>query len=140
MRQGVTVFNNLLSIPLNSYHFEGSLPQYDVLCKERLVRPEDPANASAQLSLQVAAQVNIARNSFFRYYYVYFDFCTCVLKLKRTMAMKTKCLSLLDGKLFQYEVSTCPCCRTLQCWQHSVQFMARANKHTKAARVLRRLR
>ncbi|CAN0076746.1 unnamed protein product [Scytosiphon promiscuus] len=35
-----------------SYHFEGSLPQYDVVCKERLVHPEDPANASAQLSLQ----------------------------------------------------------------------------------------
>eukprot|EP00752_Nemacystus_decipiens_P002219 g2107.t3 len=38
------------------YHFEGSLPQYDVVCKERLVHPEDPANASAQLSLQVATQ------------------------------------------------------------------------------------
>eukprot|EP00903_Cladosiphon_okamuranus_P015252 g14094.t3 len=39
-----------------SYHFEGLLPQYDVVCKERLVHPEDPANASAQLSLQVATQ------------------------------------------------------------------------------------
>ncbi|CAM9180110.1 unnamed protein product, partial [Hapterophycus canaliculatus] len=39
-----------------AYHFEGSLPQYDVVCKERLVHPEDPANASAQLSLQVATQ------------------------------------------------------------------------------------
>lgn len=42
----------------NRYHFEGSLPQYDVVCKERLVRPEDPANSSAQLALQVAAQVS----------------------------------------------------------------------------------
>ncbi|CAM9093241.1 unnamed protein product, partial [Laminaria digitata] len=39
-----------------NYHFEGSLPQYDVVCKERLVRPEDPANPSSQLALQVAAQ------------------------------------------------------------------------------------
>ncbi|CAM9201758.1 unnamed protein product [Ectocarpus fasciculatus] len=38
------------------YHFEGALPQYDVVCKERLVHPEDPANASAELSLQVATQ------------------------------------------------------------------------------------
>lgn len=47
------------------YHFEGSLPQYDVVCKERLVRPEDPANASAQLALQVAAQVTVPRKMTF---------------------------------------------------------------------------
>lgn len=48
-------FNRLLAC--TRYHFEGSLPQYDVVCKERLIRPEDPANSSAQLALQVAAQV-----------------------------------------------------------------------------------
>lgn len=54
-------------IPSDRYHFEGSLPQYDVVCKERLVRPEDPANASAQLALQVAAQVTVPRRTMFEY-------------------------------------------------------------------------
>lgn len=43
--------------PTNRYHFDGPLPEYDVVCKERLVRPEDPANPSTQLALQIAAQV-----------------------------------------------------------------------------------
>lgn len=49
----------------SSYHFEGSLPQYDVVCKERLVRPEDPANPCSQLSLQVAAEVSPTRKNAF---------------------------------------------------------------------------
>lgn len=53
------------AIPSYRYHFEGSLPQYDVVCKERLVRPEDPANASAQIALQVAAQVIAPRRTIF---------------------------------------------------------------------------
>lgn len=42
-------------VRLHRYHFDGVLPDYDVVCKERLVRPEDPANPSAQLGIQVAS-------------------------------------------------------------------------------------
>lgn len=53
----LSLLTHSLTRSCRSYHFEGSLPQYDVVCKERLVHPEDPANASAELSLQVATQV-----------------------------------------------------------------------------------
>ena len=37
------------------YHLDTNRPPYDVVCKERLIVPADPANPSCHLSFQVAA-------------------------------------------------------------------------------------
>ncbi|CAM9358356.1 unnamed protein product, partial [Choristocarpus tenellus] len=50
----------------NSYHFENSLPHYDVVCKERLVRPEDPASTCSHLALQLSTQATDELKAFLK--------------------------------------------------------------------------